>query len=88
MSLVARAVEARGISTVTLSVMPSATAALPTPRNVVVRFRLGQVFGEPFQAAQQFAVMKGAFDLLETAQTTGTSVELPYRWKRDSFASR
>lgn len=88
MSLVARAVEARGISTVALSVMPSATAALPAPRNVVVRFRLGQVFGEPFRKAQQFAVMQDAFDLLETAQIAGSSVELPYRWKRDNFASR
>ncbi|MFQ5702593.1 MAG: hypothetical protein ACE5HT_01070 [Gemmatimonadales bacterium] len=85
MSLVARKVEARGIATVVVSVMPSATAALPAPRNVVVRFRLGQVFGEPQRRLQHVTIMRHALELVETATQTGTVVELPYRWKRNSY---
>ena len=88
MGLVARAVEHAGIPTVTVSVLPSATAALPAPRNVVVRFRLGQVFGEPERLEQQRTVMRDAFGALVSIRQSGGRVELPYRWKREHYGAR
>jgi D-proline reductase (dithiol) PrdB len=83
--LVARAIEAVGIPTVALSVLPSATAALPAPRNVIVRYRLGQVFGEPHRQDQQTAVVRAALDALNAITTSGGVVELPFRWRRHDY---
>jgi len=55
------------------------------PRSVVVRFRLGQVFGEPGNAVQQRAVLADTLSVLMTARQVGTIVELPYRWKRGGY---
>lgn len=85
MGLVARAVEAAGIPSVTVSVVRQATRALPAPRNVLVRFRLGQVFGEPGHRAQQRTILRDALRALDTVIEPGGIVELPYRWKRETY---
>lgn len=85
MGLVARAVEAAGVATVTVSVLRHATAALPGPRNVFVRYRLGQVFGEPGRVAQQRTIVMDALRALDAIEQPGGIVTLPYRWKRDRF---
>jgi D-proline reductase (dithiol) PrdB len=83
--LVARVVEARGIPTVTVSVVRSMTDATPGPRNVFVRFRLGQVFGEPNAVAQQQAVLRAALESVDDITAPGGTLELPYRWKRERY---
>lgn len=52
---------------------------LPAPRNVFVRFRLGQVFGRPGAVEQQRAVLGEALDLLATAERPGEIRVLPHR---------
>ncbi len=69
----------------TLSVVRSMTEATPAPRNVLVRFRLGQVFGEPDNVAQQQAVLRGALDALGAIEAPGGMVELPFRWRREEY---
>jgi len=61
------------------------TEQTPGPRNVFVKFRLGQVFGEPGHAAQQRAVLRDALGAVERVQEAGAVLELPYRWKRDVY---
>ena len=78
-------VESVGIPTVTLSVVRSMTDATPAPRNVFLRFRLGQVLGEPGAVAQQQAVLRSALGAVETIGQTGGVFELPYRWRRDVY---
>lgn len=78
-------VESVGIPTVTLSVVRSMTDATPAPRNVFLRFRLGQVLGEPGAVAQQQAVLRSALGAVETIGQTGGVIELPYRWRRDVY---
>jgi D-proline reductase (dithiol) PrdB len=78
-------VESVGIPTVTLSVIRSMTDATPGPRNVFLRFRLGQVFGEPGDVAQQQAVLRRALAAVEEVRETGGVIELPYRWKRERY---
>lgn len=56
------------------------------PRTVFVRFRLGQVFGEPGHAAQQRVILAAALSALFTIERPGTILELPYRWKRSVYA--
>jgi hypothetical protein len=78
-------VESVGIPTVTLSVVRSMTEATPAPRNVFLRFRLGQVLGEPGAVDQQQAVLRSALGAIETIGQTGAVVELPYRWRREVY---
>lgn len=85
MGLVARQVEAAGIPTVTASVVRSMTDALPAPRNVFVRFRLGQVFGEPGNVAQQQALVRAMLRAVSEIREPGGVIELPYRWKREQY---
>jgi D-proline reductase (dithiol) PrdB len=58
----------------------------PAPRNVLVRFRLGQVFGEPRHAVQQRAILAQVLAALVSVRRPGAIVELPYRWKRSVYS--
>jgi hypothetical protein len=78
-------VESVGIPTVTLSVVRSMTDATPGPRNVFLRFRLGQVLGEPGEVAQQQAVLRRALAAVDEIDAPGGMIELPYRWKRERY---
>ena len=71
--------------TVVVGVIREMFERTPAPRSVVVRFRLGQVFGEPGQRVQQRAILADALSVLITARQAGTIVELPYRWKRSVY---
>jgi D-proline reductase (dithiol) PrdB len=71
--------------TVVVGVIREMFERTPAPRSVVVRFRLGQVFGEPGNAVQQRAVLADALSALMTVRQVGTIVELPYRWKRGGY---
>ncbi|HEX9283734.1 MAG TPA: hypothetical protein VF882_08095 [Gemmatimonadales bacterium] len=57
----------------------------PAPRNVLVRFRLGRVFGEPGNVVQQRALLADALSALFTIRQAGALVELPYRWRRGVY---
>jgi D-proline reductase (dithiol) PrdB len=83
--LVARQIEALGIPTTTLSVVRSMTDATPAPRNVFLRFRLGQVFGEPGAVGQQQAILRLLLEAVTTATSPGDVIEAPYRWKRETY---
>jgi D-proline reductase (dithiol) PrdB len=58
----------------------------PAPRNAFVPFRLGQVFGGPGDAARQRAVLWAALGVLQSAGPPGVIVDLPFRWKRGTWA--
>jgi hypothetical protein len=83
--LIAREVERHGIPTAALSVLPEATAKTPAPRNVVVRFRLGQLLGEPGAVVQQRRVLWDALGAFALIATPGGVIELPYKWKRSTY---
>jgi len=83
--LIAREVEGHGIPTVALSVLAGATAKTPAPRNVVVRFRLGQVLGEPGAVVQQRRVLWDALGAFAVITKSGGVIELPYKWKRSTY---
>ena len=83
---VARAVEAAGISTVSIFVRAFRHVAerMTLPRTIVTRHPMGRPMGAPGDAATHRRVLEAALDLVETAEAPGAIVELsgPYRTTR------
>jgi D-proline reductase (dithiol) PrdB len=83
--LVARAIEAAGIPTVSLSIVREITEKTPPPRALYLRFPFGHALGEPGKREQQFAVLYRAFSLLFEADLPGTIRDSGLRWKRETY---
>lgn len=85
MGLIARAIEAVGIPTVSISITKDLTVAVGVPRAVFIKWPLGHPLGEPNHALQQRTLIFDALRLLLDAQTPGVIVEPGYRWKRTTY---
>ena len=86
MGLIARAIEAEGISTVIVMMFKEVAERMQPPRVVHVRFPFGRPLGEPGNADQQRVIIEDGLRLLTTASEPGTVAELPYRWRREDYA--
>lgn len=84
MGLIARAVEASGIPTISMTSALDITESVKPPRSVFVNFPLGHQTGRPGQPDLQRAIIRDAFRALETITEPGTVVTLPYVWDSDS----
>jgi D-proline reductase (dithiol) PrdB len=84
--LLARELEAAGISTILIGVSPEAVEKVAPPRALLLRFPLGHVLGEPGNRVQQLTILQDALAVLETAQAPDTIVTSPYRWRREEYA--
>ncbi len=80
MSLVARHLEANGISTVTFSNARDITASACNPRTVFTNYPLGNACGRPHDRENQREILRTGFRLLETATEPGTIVDTPFDW--------
>jgi D-proline reductase (dithiol) PrdB len=83
--LIARAVEAAGIPTVTISIARDLTAAVGTPRAVFLHWPLGHPLGEPEAPAQQRSVIFAGLQQLLTAPAGGLIAEPGWRWRRETY---
>jgi hypothetical protein len=79
-SLVARHLEANGISTVVLGAAKDIVEECGVPRFVFTDFPLGNPCGKPYDAKMQRTIVGIALDLLETARHPRTTVQTPYSW--------
>jgi D-proline reductase (dithiol) PrdB len=79
-SLIARVLEAGGISTVTFSNARDITTSAGNPRLVFTNYPLGNCVGRPFDRENQRAILKSGFELLESARQPGIVVDTPHRW--------
>jgi len=79
-SLVARVLEAGGISTVTYTNARDIAANAGNPRQVFLNYPLGNPAGRPNDPENQRSVLRAGLKLLEDAETPGTIVDLPYTW--------
>lgn len=86
MGLVQRAIEAAGIPTIGVSIVRSYSEEVRPPRTVFLRWPYGHPFGEPGNAPQQRAVLRAALKALVEIDAPGTIVDLPYRWRRETYA--
>jgi hypothetical protein len=77
-------VEAAGIATVALSMIPDLTAAAGAPRVAAIEFPFGRPFGQPHDTTMQRAVLRATLDVLRDAATPRTVVHLPFEWPEAS----
>lgn len=83
MGLIARALEARGIPTLSLTSAWSITAAVKPPRAVFVDFPLGHTAGRPHDTASQHAIIDTALTAFATITEPGTIIRSPLTWSDD-----
>ena len=90
MGLIARAVEAAGIPTLSMTSALDITRLVKPPRAVLVNFPLGHQTGKPHQPELQRSIVRDAFLALELMTQPGTVVSLPYVWNEgdDSWEDR
>jgi len=79
--LVQRVLEASGIPTVALSMIPDLTRAVGVPRLAGIGYPMGRPLGEPHDADNQRAVLRAMLEVLPAATAPDTYVELPFVWR-------
>lgn len=80
MPVLARLIEAAGIPTVTVTMMPDTADGLLAPRIVGVEFPFGHPFGMPGDRAMQRHVLTTALRVLAGADRVGTRVDVDIEW--------
>ncbi len=80
MPVLARRIEAAGITTVIVTMMPDVAGRLRTPRIVGVEFPFGHPFGMPGDRRMQRIVLETAVAVLAGATRPGTRVDVDLVW--------
>lgn len=81
--MLARVIEAAGIPTVTITMMPELAEKYRASRVLGVEFPFGHTFGVVDDAEMQTNTLRAALDLLVTAKTPETRVDLDTAWPGD-----
>ena len=75
-----RAIEKRGIPTVSLSVSLDVTQQIKPPRAMFLPFMMGHHFGVPFHIELQNRIIHEALRFVEAAETSGEIHYFPMTW--------
>ena len=75
-----RAIESRGIPTVSITVARDVTEHAKPPRAVFVPFMMGHHFGVPFHRELQRRIIRAACARLVEARASGEIYSLPVTW--------
>ena len=75
-----RAIEIRGIPTVSLSVSLDVTRQIKPPRAMFLPFMMGHHFGVPFHVELQKRIIREALGRIEVAETSGDIHHFPMTW--------
>ncbi len=75
-----RAVERRGIPTVSITVARDITEHVKPPRALFVPFMMGHLFGVPFHRQLQRRIILAALERLSVTDESGEIVALPVTW--------
>jgi hypothetical protein len=78
--VLARLLEAAGLSTILVTMMPYWAEKVGVPRTLAVEFPFGQTLGQAHDVAQQFRVIRQALRVLESADKPGTIVHSAETW--------
>ena len=87
-SLVARHLEAHGISTVIMGCAKDIVEHCGVPRFLFSDFPLGNSAGLPFDLESQAQTLELALRVLESAPAPRTTVQSPLRWSADAVWKR
>ena len=88
MGLVQRVLEAHGIPTVALSMIPDFTRAVGVPRLAGIAYPMSRPMGRPQDRDGQRDVLRALLEVLDTAREPGTYVELPFTWPETPAQAR
>src|SRR5881396_2206704 len=83
-SLIARHLEANGISTVVMGCAKDIVEHCGVPRFLFSDFPLGNSAGRPFDLESQALTLELTLRVLETAPAARTTVQSPLRWQEDA----
>jgi hypothetical protein len=86
--LVQRVLEASGIPTVALSMIPDLTRAVGVPRLAGISYPMSRPLGQPHDADGQRAVLRATLEVLASASGPDTYVELPFQWPETPAQAR
>jgi D-proline reductase (dithiol) PrdB len=84
-SLVARHLEANGLSTVIVGSARDIVEECGVARFLFTDFPLGNPCGKPWDTAMQRSIVGSALDLLERAWAPRTTIQTPYQWDNDEW---
>ncbi|MCK6446501.1 MAG: hypothetical protein L6Q99_08935 [Planctomycetes bacterium] len=85
-ALIASELEARGVPTVAVTLIPELTRFVGAPRALAVHFPFGAPLGDPGHGELHDAVLAEALELLATAPAPRTLVASRQRWRRGPSA--
>jgi hypothetical protein len=83
--LLAREIEACGVTTVALALVRELAIAVKAPRMLFLHWPFGHALGEPGNRLQQLTVLHDAFSMAQAAPRPGLVVDLPYQWRRHQY---
>jgi len=86
--LVARVIEAAGISTVTLNMLWVHHLRIGMPRVAAIEHPFGRPMGDVGDADTQRAVLRAALAVAPDARERGHVEHLPFRWHEDPAATK
>jgi hypothetical protein len=86
--LAQRVLEASGLPSVSLSMIPDLTRAVGVPRLVGISYPMGRPLGQPHDAEGQRAVLRATLEILPAAERPDTYVELPFVWPESPAQAR
>ncbi|MGD8457316.1 MAG: hypothetical protein PVF83_13125 [Anaerolineales bacterium] len=78
--MLARTLEAEGLSTVLVTNMPFWSEKIGTPRTLAVEFPFGHPLGAQGDAAQQMRIIREVLQVLETADKPGITMHSAEVW--------
>ena len=87
MGLIQREIERQGIATIGISIVRDYSEKVKPPRTVFLRWPFGHPLGEPGHREQQRAVLFESFRALYQIDQPGTIVDVPFRWRREDYAT-
>ncbi len=80
MPVLARTLEAHGLSTILVTMMPHWAEKVGVPRTLAVEFPFGHTLGQPGNVEQQMGIIREALRVLATAVAPGTLVHSAAAW--------
>jgi D-proline reductase (dithiol) PrdB len=83
--LLARGIEAYGVTTVAVALVQELAVAVKAPRMLYLHWPFGHALGEPGNVNQQRTILHEMFSLARAAPCPGLVVTLPYQWKRQIY---
>ncbi len=85
MGLLAREIEAHGVTTVALALVRELATQVKAPRMLYLHWPFGHALGEPGNRDQQYTILHDLFSMARLAPRPGLIVDLPYQWKRHAY---